>query len=65
MSEAIEHLILRKLAKGPQWARSFHAAKPVVDRLVARGLVRRVAPEGKKQRNMLELVELVEVGDAD
>ena len=62
MSAAIERFILRKLAKGPQWARSFHTAKPVVDRLVARGLVRRVAPEGKKQRNMLELVE---VGDAD
>ena len=57
MSAAIESLILRKLANGPQWARSFHTVKPVVDRLVARGLVRRIAPEGKMQRNMLELVE--------
>jgi hypothetical protein len=62
MSAAIEQLILRKLAAGPCWARSFHTAKPVVDRLVARGLVRRVAPEGKRQKNMLALVE---VGDAD
>lgn len=57
MSAAIEQLILRKLAAGPCWARSFHTAKPVVDRLVARGLVRRVAPEGKRQKNMLALVE--------
>ena len=62
MSAAIEQLILRKLASGPKWSQSFHNVKPVVNRLVARGLVRRVAPEGKKQRNMLELVE---VGDAD
>lgn len=62
MSAAIEKLILRKLANGPQWARSFHTVKPVVERLVARGTIKRVAPQGKRQKNMLALKE---VGDAD
>lgn len=56
MTQAIEQLILRKLAKGPVYARTFHLAKPVVNRLVAAGKVRRVAPAGSRIKNMIELV---------
>lgn len=51
----IERLILTKLGKGRRWARAFQSAKPVVDRLVERGLVRRVKPEGGQACNMLEI----------
>lgn len=47
---------LRKLAKGPVYARTFHLAKPVVNRLVAAGKVRRIAPAGSRTKNMIELV---------
>lgn len=59
MSAAIEALILRKLANGPLYARTFHTVKPVVDRLVKQGRVLRVAPVGGKAKNMLELPRAV------
>ena len=52
----IERLIMDKLRKGPVYARSFHAAKPVVQALIKRGLIRRVAPPGGRGKNMLEIV---------
>lgn len=57
MTAAIEQLILRRLAKGPVYARTFHLAKPVVNRLVAQGKVRRIASDGSRIKNMIALVE--------
>lgn len=52
----IDDLVLKKLANGPLYARSFHTVKPVVARLIAAGKIRRIAPPGSKSKNMLELV---------
>lgn len=52
----VDDLVLKKLASGPLYARSFHTVKPVVARLIAAGKIRRVAPPGGKAKNMLELV---------
>ena len=57
MSKAIEDFILSKLAKGPLYANTFRHAKPVVERLVRQGRIRRIAPEGKSMNNMLALTE--------
>lgn len=54
--DAIEKMIIAKLKRGPLYARTFHLAKPVVNRLVARGIVKRIAPPGSKSKNMLALV---------
>lgn len=53
---SIDALVLRKLANGPLYARSFHTVKPVVARLIAAGKVERCAPEGSHMKNMLRLV---------
>ena len=52
----IEKLILTKLARGPAWANSFRHAKPVVERLVQKGLVVRCSPPGGKAKNMIALI---------
>ena len=53
----IEELIIRKLRNGPVWAKSLSPAKAVVDRMVERGILIRVAPVGGKGKNMIELVK--------
>ena len=58
MSAAIEAIILRKLENGPLYAKTFHHAKPVVDRLVRQGRICRVAPDGSRMKNMIALTEL-------
>lgn len=55
MSAAVRTLILQKLGRGPKYARSFHAAKPVLDKLITEGLVERCYPEGGSARNMVQL----------
>jgi hypothetical protein len=52
---ATEALILKKLANGPLYIRSFQRVKPVLDRMIERGAVRRVAPDGMRARNMVAL----------
>ncbi len=49
---AVELLVLRKMQSGPQWSQSLRAAKPVVVRLVSRGLLERVRSQGGTARNM-------------
>lgn len=49
--------IMRKLARGPAWARSFQQVKPLVQALVNSGYVERCAPEGSRTRNMIQLTE--------
>lgn len=56
----IDQLVLKKLANGPLYARTFHAVKPIVARLIARGKIIRVAPPGGKARNMLALAQEIE-----
>lgn len=53
----IDALILRKLANGPLYARTFHAAKPVVERLIRLGKVERCAPPGGRGKNMVRLAQ--------
>lgn len=55
--KSIEDMILRKLRNGPAWAKSFHHAKPVVKRMVDRGVLIRVAPVGGTQKNMIAIKE--------
>ena len=55
MNKVIEQMILRKLERGPMWANSFRHAKPVVESLVKRGVIVRIAPVGSKSKNMLAL----------
>lgn len=52
---AVETLILQKLAKGALYMRSFQQVKPVVERMIERGELRRVAPIGQRARNMVAL----------
>lgn len=54
---AVDKAILRSLRAGPAWARSFQYVKPALERLIAEGLVQRVAPPGQRARNMVALVE--------
>lgn len=46
-----ERKVLRQLADGPQWLRTFQPVKPVVTRLIQRGWLRRCGP----LRNMVML----------
>jgi len=57
MTMTIDGFVLKRLAKGPVYARSFHAVKPVVERLIAAGKIERCAPEGGRMKNMLRLKE--------
>lgn len=53
----VEVLVLKKLGKGPIYMRSIKAAKPVAVRLINRGLIRRVRPDGGHAANMVELTD--------
>jgi hypothetical protein len=52
-----ELAILRQIARGPVWAQSVRNVKPVVVRLIAAGLVVRVAPWPGQCKNMLALTD--------
>lgn len=51
--------ILESLQDGPRWIRSFHAVKPLLDDLIAHGLVERCRPPFGAARNMVRLTEMV------
>ena len=53
----IELIIAKKLAAGPAWKRSFHAAKPAVDRMISRGDIEAVESPGGAARNMIALTD--------
>ena len=57
MSAALEQLVRRKLARGPLYLRSFQQVKPIVERMIVRGEIKRVAPVGQRAKNMVELTE--------
>lgn len=52
---AIRRAILRKLANGPAWARSFQATKAHLVAAEKAGLVERVATPRGRGRNMVRL----------
>lgn len=52
---AAEAMIIARLANGPLYVRSFQRVKPLLDRMIERGTLRRVAPLGSRARNMVEL----------
>lgn len=47
--------ILESLKDGPRWARSFQIAKPLVNDLVAKGLLERCRPHLGRDKNMIRL----------
>lgn len=51
----LEIVVLRRLARGPLYFRTLRHVRPIVFRLIDRGLVRPVAPPGGAGRNMVEL----------
>lgn len=57
MTERVRRKIASQLANGPLWIRSFGAAKPAVDGMVAVGDLVMVQPAGGIARNMVGLTE--------
>lgn len=55
MSVSPPQMIAKGLRDGRRWVRSFHMFKATLDRMVEDGEVHRVAPEGGRARNMVEL----------
>lgn len=51
----VRQMIARKLRDGPAWARSYQAAKRMLDVMVEDGEIERIAPEGQTFRNMVVL----------
>jgi hypothetical protein len=53
----IEIMVLKRLAAGPKYMRSFQAAKPVVERMISLGHIERCRPDGGTARNMIKLTD--------
>lgn len=53
--QEIERRILSRVCSGPCWSQSIRGFKPVVDRMVAGGLLRRSCAPGSKVPLLIEL----------
>jgi hypothetical protein len=47
--------IIAALSDGPHWARSFQAAKPLLNELIREGTVERCKPVGGRANNMVRI----------